>query len=108
MPHGGTQRRPHGANNLTGSHTIGGAMPSRLLGRVRYHDWNKQPVRHHVEGVAKPTRCMFCGQQVKKERYHNPLTGTCLSTRMCAERRADYDDATIEFLGLVPREKGKQ
>ncbi len=98
-------RRP--TNNAAHSHLLRPPAGSALLGSIRYHDWNKQEVKHLVS-VAQQTMCPLCSEVRTKsaasQARHDPITGLCTSKRACAKRRKELDDETIEFLGLIPRE----
>lgn len=48
--------------------------------------------------------CLLCSHTGMSGAYRNPLTGLCYREKTCSERRAELDDETIEFLGLIPRE----
>lgn len=60
-----------------------------------------------------PTMCPLCGESLRtatgghSPRPHDPITGACggKATVACGKRRAQLDDETIEFLGLVPRKE---
>lgn len=61
-----------------------------------------------VVGWRKYSMCPLCSHVVRPEgnvSQHDPLTLVCRGRKSCAARRAELDDETIEFLGLVPRGK---
>jgi|SRR3989338_1762061 len=71
--------------------------------------------RHTQEGVGlsqkrsktKRDCCPLCGQ-ANKTRKCDPETGKCAYEIACAQRRAELDDATIKFLGLIRRKKDEK
>lgn len=50
--------------------------------------------------------CPLCGKTGRVKR--DPETGKCAVEAACAARRAQLDDATIKFLGLIPRKKDEK
>jgi hypothetical protein len=92
-----------------GMHVVG--VPPRsayyLLHSIRVHD--NPPVHEAYQLSNRPVRCPLCSEAIRNGsgsvNAHDPITGVCNATRACAKRREELDDETIEFLGLVPRER---
>jgi len=106
-PYMGNVQAHKGSTANSGMHTeMASLMPADLQARLRHTIG--EAMHTGVTSEAYPIRCPLCSKTIRVGSpggmsFHDPLTGCCTKVNACSKRRAELDDETIEYLGLIPR-----